>query len=254
MASGKPPLVLLHGLAMSGGVWREVVPHLSDDYEVHIPTAPGHRGGPPMRHRRLTMTDIVDAAEAYLDQHELDRPHLAGNSMGGFVAIELARKGRARSVCAFSPAGLWTADEGFHERAFARIRRARTLGRLTRPVLPVILRSPAMRRLILRDLAYRPDHVPAARALEVIDDGNACTALDDLCVAEWTIATLDPLPCPITIVWGGKERMAPAAAHRKTMVIPQAEVTTLPDVGHVPMLDDPAVVARTIAIATRTRD
>ena len=90
MASDKPPLVLLHGTAMSGTAWQDVVPLLSDHHEVFTPTALGHRGGPPVQRRPATITDVVDAAQRYLDERGLERPHLAGNSIGGFMAIELA--------------------------------------------------------------------------------------------------------------------------------------------------------------------
>ena len=110
MASDKPPLVLLHGTAMSGNAWQDVVPLLSNDHEVFTPTALGHHGGPPVQRPPATITDVVDAAERYLDEDvDLEQPHLAGNSLGGFVAIELARRGRAATVCAFSPAGFWSA-------------------------------------------------------------------------------------------------------------------------------------------------
>jgi pimeloyl-ACP methyl ester carboxylesterase len=102
MDSANSPLVLMHGLAMSGNAWREVVPLVSGHHRVYAPTADGHRGGSAAPRRPATMADMVDAAERYLDECGLDRPHLAGNSMGGLVAIELARRGRAASVCAFS--------------------------------------------------------------------------------------------------------------------------------------------------------
>ena len=54
------------------------------------------------------MWDVIDESERYLDERGLDRPHLAGHSMGGFIALELARRGRAASVCVFSPGGLWS--------------------------------------------------------------------------------------------------------------------------------------------------
>lgn len=249
MDADKSPLVLLHGLAMSGTAWREVVPLVSGYHRVYAPTADGHRGGPAAQRRPATVIDMVDAAERYLDECGLDRPHLAGNSMGGFVAIELARRGRAATVCAFSPGGFWTAGDGFQERAFGKIQRGVALGRRSRPVLPLIYRFATMRRLILRDVASHGDRMSVARALEFIDDGIECTVLADLCTADWLIERLDPAPCPITVAWGEKETMLSPDAYG-TGRIPRASIQTLPDVGHVPMIDDPELVARTILRVT----
>jgi pimeloyl-ACP methyl ester carboxylesterase len=248
MNSTKPPLVLMHGLAMSGNAWRDVVPLVSGHHEVFAPTADGHRGGAAAQRRPATMTDMVDAAERYLDECGLDRPHLAGNSMGGFVAIELARRGRAASVCALSPGGFWTAGNGFQERAFGRLQRGVAIGRRSRPVLPLVYRSASLRRVILRDMLARGDRISAVRALEIIDDGIGCAVLADLCAADWVVSRLDPAPCPVTIAWGEKETFRSPGAYDGR--IPQASVITLPDVGHVPMLDDPDLVARTILSST----
>jgi pimeloyl-ACP methyl ester carboxylesterase len=248
------PLVLLHGLAMSGSAWREVIPLVSDHHHVFAPTADGHRGGLSVHRRPATMTDMVDAAVRYLDECGLDRPHLAGNSVGGFAAIELARRGRAATVCAFSPVGFWTPGDGYQKRAFGRLQRGVAMGRLSRPLLPFVYKSATLRRLIFRDIAYRGDRMSAARALEINDDGIECTVLADLCTdlcgPDWRIAGLDPIPCPITIAWGQKETLLPSGAHGRSERIPQASICSLPDVGHVPMLDDPELVARTILAVT----
>jgi pimeloyl-ACP methyl ester carboxylesterase len=99
VASKLPPAVLMHGMAASGSVWQDVAPLLAVHHEVFTPTALGHGGGPPVQRRAVRIWDAVDAAEAHLDEAGLDRPHLAGNSMGAFVAIELARRaGRSRCV------------------------------------------------------------------------------------------------------------------------------------------------------------
>ena len=105
VGSGKPALVLLHPFLLSGNVWQDVVPLLSSYHQVFTPTLLGHRGGPPVQRRPVTIWDVIDAAEEYLNEHGLQRPHLVGNSAGGFVALELARRGRAATVCALSPAG-----------------------------------------------------------------------------------------------------------------------------------------------------
>ena len=142
MASDKSALVLLHGITMSGeGAWREVVPLLADHHQVFVPNALGHRGGPSVQRRPVTMSDVVDAAEQFLDEHGVDRPHLAGNSMGGYMAIELARRGRAATVCALSPVGLWPSGDGLQARAFNRIQKNSAMGRLVRPVIPLMSRS-----------------------------------------------------------------------------------------------------------------
>ena len=109
---------------------------------------------------------MVDAAQRYLDEHGLARPHLAGNSLGGWVAIELARRRRAASVYAFSPAGFWW-DSDSHEQVLGQIRccrwylarqqrpgphRKRALARVARPIAPLVLRLAAVRRLGLREV------------------------------------------------------------------------------------------------------
>jgi pimeloyl-ACP methyl ester carboxylesterase len=114
----------------------------------------------------------------------------------------------------------------------------------------VIYRSSTLRRVILRDLAFRADRITATRALEFIDDGIGCAVLSDLCAAEWLIEYLEPPPCPITIVWGEKETLLPPGVLDRVERIPHASVIVLPDVGHVPMVDDPRLVARTILART----
>jgi pimeloyl-ACP methyl ester carboxylesterase len=99
MASDKTALVLLHGGAGSGRSWQDVLPLVSKHHQVYAPTAPGHRGGPPAQRRAANATDLVDWAERYVDEQGLQRPHLVGHSMGGYFSIELARRGRAATVC-----------------------------------------------------------------------------------------------------------------------------------------------------------
>ena len=114
-------VVLLHGLNASGDAWQDVVPLLRSYHEVYAPTAIGHRGGPPVQRRPATIRDVVDWAERYLDEQDLQHPHLVGHSMGGFVAIELARRGRAATVCALSPGGFWSSGDGLRKRTVAKV-------------------------------------------------------------------------------------------------------------------------------------
>ncbi|OJZ71310.1 alpha/beta hydrolase [Mycobacterium paraffinicum] len=236
---------------MSASAWQETVPLVAVHHEVFTPTAIGHRGGPPVQRRPVTIWDVIDATELYLDQQGLKRPHLAGNSMGGFVALELARRGRAASVAAFSPAGLWT--DALRERVMTRGRRIAAMSRLAHRVTPLVVKSPRLRRQAMRDLAWRADRISAARALEIANDALGCGIINDvLRSGDEQVLAMNALPCPITIAWPEKDRVHPIELYEMTVKerLPGAVFSVLPGVGHVPMLDDPELVARTILAVT----
>ena len=115
-----------------------------------------------------------------------------------------------------------------------------------------MFKSPFVRRLALRSInvAWRADRVAAAGALEAVEDTVACTVTVDevFSTEDGKIASLDPLPCPITLAWGQKDSLFPVAIYGEIARerLPQATFKVLPDVGHVPMFDDPQLVARTI--------
>ncbi|MGA9356759.1 MAG: alpha/beta fold hydrolase [Mycobacterium sp.] len=163
---------------MSDSAWRDTIPLVAVHHEVFTPTAIGHRGGPPVQRRPVTIWDVIDAAERYLDEHGLERPHLAGNSMGGFVALELARRGRAQSVSAFSPAGLWS--DALRARVIKRVRRATAMTRIARDIAPLVMKPPPLRPWAMRDLAWHGDRISAARAVEAANDRLACSIIDDV--------------------------------------------------------------------------
>lgn len=104
------PVVLLHGFLMSQTVWDPVAPRLADTgrYEVFAPTMAGHNGGPYAGTWLLSSSVLADHVERQLDQLGWDSAHLVGNSLGGWVAFELERRGRARSVTGIGAAGGWT--------------------------------------------------------------------------------------------------------------------------------------------------
>jgi pimeloyl-ACP methyl ester carboxylesterase len=250
VTSAESPLVLLHGAIASRRIWQDIVPLLSEHHDVHAPTLLGHSGGPAIQRRPARVSDIVDAAERCLDEHGLARPHLAGNSLGGWVAIELARRGRAASVCACSPAGFWW-DSDSHEQVLGQIRRTRAQCRVARPIAPFALRSAAIRRLGLREGACHGDRLSAVRVLELMDDAIDCPFMDDYSPDEQA-DLMDPLPCPVTLAWAQFDRLVPAATYGQTARkrLPGATWVLLPGVGHIAMIDDPDLVARTILAVT----
>jgi pimeloyl-ACP methyl ester carboxylesterase len=238
---------------MSARVWDEVRPLLELHHDVVALTTLGHRGGVTARRRPVTVRDLVDDAERALDARGLERPHVAGSSLGGWMAIELARRGRASTVCALSPAGSWTAGTAEQTAGVRKIRRAVRLARLSPLPAAVLMRSAAARRLTLRDVARHGDRLTPAQAAEATRDLLACAVLEDLLRTGEQLAPLDPLPCPVTLTWSGDDAILPVAVNGAVARarLPQARFEILPGVGHIPMIDEPAGVARAILRASR---
>lgn len=244
----RPPLLLLHGVMMSAHAWSSVTPLLTDRFQVLTPTAAGHRGGPTLS-GRATVADLVDHAERHLDGLGLDTVHVAGNSLGGWMAVELARRGRARSVCGISPGGFWTPGAHDQTAAVARLRLLRHLTRVSAPVRSTALRSALVRRLSMRDIAAHADRLTPEAATRAATDLLGCTAGLDILATTESIAPLTPAPCPITFVWPDRDRIFSQQVHGETArhVVPDARHVVLPGTGHVPMIDNPEACARVIA-------
>jgi len=130
-------------------MWKHVVPLLAGRYDVIAPTMLGHRGGRPAGVRPARLQHIVEDAQRLLDELGLGQAHLAGNSLGGRVALELARLGRARTVCALSPSGTWQAGSEDHRRATEGLRATVLAARRSRAVLGLPARSGRFRRWAL---------------------------------------------------------------------------------------------------------
>lgn len=242
----KPALLLLHGVTMSAAAWDDVLPLLAGRFDLIIPTAAGHRGGPGAS-GKATICALTDSTERLLDERNLATAHIAGNSMGGWMAIELARRGRASSVCALSPAGLWITGDA-HGRSRNILRRTKTLAYSTRHITPHMLRFGPVRRITMADIATRADRLSFQQAVHAFDDLIECHAADDLLDTDEHLQRLDPLPCPITVAWSEHDRIFPPAQFLPTarQRLPHARFVVLPDVGHVPMIDNPALCAQTI--------
>jgi alpha-beta hydrolase superfamily lysophospholipase len=238
-----------------------VLAALEEEHDVLALTLSGHRGGPPLENSDLVSIDaLADGVEAVLDAMEIDTAHFVGNSLGGWLAVELGRRGRARSVVAFSPAGGWR-----HDRDLLRVIRLLSAGRAIiergeRIGIPSLMRRPRFRRLALRTAMQHGDHLPATEAADLIADALGCAAYPGF--ISWIRGARPIAPSgeqaayPIRIVWPERDRTIPFSRYGRPFLdaIHGAEDVRLPGVGHIPMYDDPAIVARTILEVTRPVD
>jgi pimeloyl-ACP methyl ester carboxylesterase len=249
MAPSRPSVVLIHGFTGTPRIWDAVADDLSRDHDVEALPIAGHRGGRPVpRGQALPIDYFVDELEAAWT--DLGTPHVVGNSMGGWLALELAARGRARSVYALCPAGFW---KGADDPEYARIRtifaRADAAARRTRHVSSIALRVPLVRRIALREVARRADRLSHAAAVEAVAGARECSAYPGALDAVGDGArTFDRLTCPVAVRMAEHDRAFPPAAYLPEIKrrVPGADVAVLADVGHVPMIDDPVLVAEDI--------
>ncbi|ONH32328.1 alpha/beta fold hydrolase [Protofrankia sp. BMG5.30] len=250
-AGSGSPLLLLHGVGGTWPAWDPVLPLLEPHHDVLAPTLLGHGGGEPLPPGvPVTLDVLVDGVEAELDRAGWDRVHVVGNSLGGWIAIELARRGRARSLVLFSPAGAWTSQCRIAAVALGIRLSVATLARYS-AYADLIAGNPLLRHLLLATQVAHPERVdPQAVALTIRASAHA-PAVDPL-LRTLPHAHLQPLPAdhdyPIRVVWAQPDRVIPFEYFGVPMLerLPGAELIQQPGIGHVPMYDEPATVARQI--------
>jgi pimeloyl-ACP methyl ester carboxylesterase len=250
------PLVLLHGFTGTWHHWRPVLADLVARFEVIAPTLGGHEGGPPLQtDGPLTIATGADSLERHLDELGVGSAHFAGNSMGGALAIELAARGRARSVVALSPGGGWLDGSGEAIRVARFFARQIRLLRRTQAQLGRVMRRPGSRRIAFRDAMRHGELLSPADALQLARSALGCTIAEDVIAAlrrgdaEIVPRELNRIAVPVLLAWAQHDRILPmtTCSARFRSEIPGAEFRVLPAVGHVPMWDDSALVASTIA-------
>jgi pimeloyl-ACP methyl ester carboxylesterase len=248
-AGSGPPLLLIHGFTATRLAWGSTPDALSADFEVLAPTLPGHTGGVPLPEPR-TIAGLADRTEELLDEVGWQQPHVAGFSLGGWLALEMAKRGRARSVTAFSPAGalLWCGRR--ETRRFQRqFKVNRALTRAMLPVLDRVLASDAMRRIALRDMMADGSRMDPAQAAPSLRAFVATPVFDDIVEAfgREELSDLDRVSVPVTVWWGKRDRILPVRhAPYFEERLPDATFEYVDDAGHVPFWDAPDSVLRAI--------
>ena len=249
-----PTLVLIHGIGHHWQGWDPVLDRLAGQRDVIALDLPGFGASPmPPAGTPPGAGSLTDLVTDFLERLGVQRPHVAGNSLGGWISLELAKRGRVASATALSPAGFHNGLEAVYQQTSFRILIAIT--RLIATNAEQILSRPRLRQLAFAQLVAHPLKLPreeigpSVRAL-----ANAPWFDDTLrAINEEHFTGGAAISAPVTIAWGEYDRvLLPRQASRAARAIPSARMLTLSGCGHVPMTDDPEQVARVILEGSST--
>jgi pimeloyl-ACP methyl ester carboxylesterase len=244
-------LLLLHGIGTTRADFARLLPRLAEHYDVLAVDLPGH-GGSPALECRHTVAALAGAVDADLEARGLGPVHVLGNSLGGRIALELARFGRARSVVALAPSGMgWPAERLYQASALVSARLAMST---IRPLVPVLARQRAGRAGLLAALRARPWAASEQEALALRDGLADSERFWD--TLWWTVmadlpAGISHIGCPLTLVQGALDWIAPGQAARYLAALPEARFEPLLLAGHAPQGDRPAEIVRIVRATTR---
>jgi pimeloyl-ACP methyl ester carboxylesterase len=241
------PLVLLHGIGHRWQAWSPVLDALSARHDVIAVDLPGFGRSPLLPDGRgYDMPSAVQACADIFEDLGLERPHVAGNSLGAVIGIELASRGLVSSATALAPAGFWTArDRAWALRVLSMLRRS---GRSPSWLLDPLVRNRYFRSVAGFLLYGHPSRMTAEIMLADLASMVGSAAFDLVAAAGREYVYASPAPSvPVTVAWGTRDRILwPRQARRAAALLPRARHVWLPGAGHVPMIDAPAEVASLI--------
>jgi pimeloyl-ACP methyl ester carboxylesterase len=197
------------------------------------------------------MPVMVDKIERQLDEHGIAKAHLVGSSLGGWLALELAARGRALSVVGVCPAGGWDGMTKDLRWTLNYFQRNEIMLRRARPLLRTVAARPRSRRLAMRDVIADPSSLTATEAMMMFEGAAECAIVQDairLSRAQQMFGELDHIDAPVRVLYGTRDRIVrwPTAYVRMRRMLPEAEFVALQGLGHLPMWEAPELVTRLI--------
>jgi pimeloyl-ACP methyl ester carboxylesterase len=245
------PMVLLHGFTDTWRTWELVLPALERHHDVLAPTLPGHAGGPTIT-GEASDDLLADAVERAMDAAGFATAHIVGNSLGGYIAGQLAARGRAESLVALAPGGGWAAGDQSFRDTLAHFKTMQQLVQTALPHVDAIVATRDGRRRATELIATNFEHIPAELIAHQIHGVAKCAAvgpLVDFALREGWHLDAERITCPVRIVWGTDDKLLPwpsAAARYRDEWLPNADWVVMDGIGHSPQLDVPLETAQLI--------
>jgi len=247
------PLLLVHGLGAGWQSWTPVLDELSERREVIAIDLPGFGETAPLT-GEVSIATLTDSVADFIREQGLEGVSTVGQSMGGRIVLELARRGVGGDTVALDPGGFWNRRELV---VFgATLRPSIALVRALRGSLPALLGSSVGRTLLLAQLSARPwtlsrqTVLPDVRGLA--DSPATGAALNALTKGpKQQGAPAGTVPGRVTIGWGRRDLVTvPRQAARAMELFPDAVLHWFERCGHFPQWDAPREATRLILDST----
>jgi pimeloyl-ACP methyl ester carboxylesterase len=248
--------VCLHGFLDTWRTWELVLPALEREHDVLACTLAGHAGGPRLS-TGITDTSLADAVEQAMDAAGFATAHIVGNSLGGYVALQLAARGRADSIVALAPAGGWAPGDDSYGDLLKLQESIHEAAKAAAPHANAIVATPEGRRRATQYITTNYEHIPpellAHQLRGVAGCGAALSLTEHAAQVGWSLDA-EQIACPVRLIWGTADALLPwpsAAVRFREEWLPHADWVELDGVGHCPQLDVPLETSQLVLDFTR---
>lgn len=243
-----PALVMIHGMGSSSTAWRQITPKLAESFRVIHVDLPGHGFSSFDSSIEMDPHSLAERVFDTVTTMGVETFHLVGNSLGGWVALDIAAQhpGNVLSVVGVAPAGLWLSpvNRRLPIGAFAR-----TLARLTYPIAPYFMQYEWARKIGFASVSPKWKELPAQTILDAARAMGSSTgyfpAWDALLSLRFDKEISADIP--VTIIFGDSDNTLPAKTSQERSLAPRhAKWVLLSESGHAPMWDHPDEVIQEI--------
>ncbi|MFE6925004.1 alpha/beta fold hydrolase [Nocardia sp. NPDC057663] len=247
------PVLLLHGFMLSPHCWEQVARRMSANCEVYAPAFAGHWGGPKVEGWLLDVYALADQIEDQLDALGWSTCHIAGNSLGGWVGLELARRGRARTLTTVAAAGGWASPSLSQVRIGLKFATMIPFVEIGKLLGGVAINNALIQHVAAFLLSKNTSAVSRHDLATVITAVLHCDAMIPLILGSLHAPGMDDLgelTTPVRMLLAEYDRIIPnrVYATRYLRELPEsADRILVHGVGHVPMLEAPDRIATLIA-------
>lgn len=234
------PIVLIHGLGSAATAWKPIIPKLESKFRVLTIDLPGHGSADWIDHKSLEPEVLARLVIEMLEEKRIKEFHLVGNSLGGWVALEMAalKPHCIKSLVGLAPAGLW------HNPATTRPRYAfsKVMADTFKGVAPSLLKVG-----VVRKIGFEP-FSPKWRELDLEICVDAVVALGNChgyyhtwdAMLHHKFDKQIPSSVPTTIIFGDSDWTLPVENSQERSLAPaHCKWLVLPKCGHAPMWDCP---------------